>query len=87
MTFVMEEFVQSLMSTSPHGPRQAVQRSQWSDPDEIPEKPTHLWETQRHHHGQRRPRLRLNWESELVGLLGAALGSLISGFFPNSPWL
>ena len=83
-TFVMTKPGQSLMAASPHRPRQTVQRSQWSDPNEIPEEPTHLWDTQRDHHGQCRPRWRLNWLNEFVGMLGAGLGSLISRFFPAS---
>jgi hypothetical protein len=82
-TFVMTEFGQSLMATSPHRPRQTVQGSQGSGTNEIPEEPTHLWDTQRDHHGQCKPRWRLNWLNELVGMLGAGLGSLISRFFPD----
>src|SRR5258708_2646581 len=80
----MTELGKSLMAASPHRPRQPMQRSQWSDPDEIPEERTAFRDTQRHHH---RPRWRLNWLNELVGVLGAALTSLLSRFFSCSPWL
>src|SRR5712692_4179496 len=74
----MTELGKSLMAASPHRPRQAMQRSQWSDPDEIPEEPTDFRDTQRHHH---RPRWRLNWLNELVEVVGTGLASLLSRFF------
>jgi hypothetical protein len=77
----MAKLGKSLMAASPHRPRQPVQRSQWSDPDEIPEEPTDFRDGKRHHHRQCRPRWRLNWLNELVGVLGAGLASLLSGFF------
>src|SRR6266851_5351058 len=83
-TFVMTELGKSLMAASPHRPRQAMQRSQGSDPDEIPEEPTDFRDTQRHHH---RPRWRLNWLNELVEVVGTGLASLLSRFFSGSPWL
>jgi len=77
----MTEFGQSLMTASPHGPRQTVERSQWTRADQIPEEPTHLWDTEWHHHRQCRPRLCLNWLNELIEVLGAGLTSLLSRFF------
>src|SRR5712692_6782793 len=78
----MTELGKSLMAASPHRPRQAMQRSQWSDPDEIPEEPTDFRDTQRHHH---RPRWRLNWLNELVEVVGTGLASLLSRFFTAPP--
>ena len=80
MTFVMTELCQSLMGASPHGPRQPVQRSKRTRTDEIPEEPTDFWDTQRHHH---RPRWRLNWLNDLVGVLDAGLSSHLSRFFSD----
>src|SRR2546422_10163918 len=87
MTFVMTELGQSLMGASPHGPRQSVQRSKRTRADQIPEEPTDFRDGKRHHHGQRRPRWRLNWFNDLVGMLDAGLSSPLSRFFPSSPWL
>src|SRR5712692_10473212 len=86
-TFVMTELGQSLMTASPHGPRQAVQWSKRTYTDEIPEEPTDFRDGKRHHYRQCRPRLCLNWLNELIGELSAGLGSLLSRFFPSSPWL
>jgi hypothetical protein len=83
-TFVMTEHGQSLMATSPQRPRQAVQRSKRTYADQIPEEPTDFRDAQRYHHGQCRPRWRLNWLNELVRMLGAGLGSLISRFFSDA---
>src|SRR6266849_10372612 len=85
--FVMTEFGQSLMATSPQRPRQAVQWSKRTYTDEIPEEPTDFRDGKRHHHRQCRPRLCLNWLNELVGELSAGLGGLLSRFFSGSSWL
>src|SRR2546428_664429 len=48
-TFVMTKLGQSLMTASPHGPRQAVQWSKRTYTDQIPEEPTDFRDGKRSH--------------------------------------
>jgi hypothetical protein len=63
--FVVAEASDGLMRPSPKGPGETVQDGEGPMADEIVEEPSHFRHTQGHHHGQFRPRWRLNCESEL----------------------